>query len=265
MSGILTKTREDKKVLALVLIVVFLAGWFSFAYYLYSNQILVIRIEGEIVSFQSIQLELHQAMADNNVKAVILDLNTPGGYADSCMEIATYVAQLAKVKPVIAMMEDECASGGYYIASFATYIFTHNNSVTGSIGVIAVWTDMSRYYKNQGINITVWTTGSEKDLGADYRPPTKEEYEAINATVHAIFQTLLTDITLNRQLSPATVNTIKTGATFSGSDAVQMGLADKVGDIIDAIAKAVITTKMWKFIIVYSDMDNKQRFLNALV
>ena len=224
----------------------------------------MISIGGEIVSFQPISLELYQAKIDENVKAVILDLNTPGGYVDSCKEIATYVKELAKVKPVIAVMEDVCASGGYYIASFATYIFTHSNTVTGSIGVIAVWVDMSQYYKNQGINITVWKTGSEKDLGADYRPPTKAESDAINASVYSIFQTLLTDIQQNRHLSQDTVNIIKTGRTFSGSDAVLLGLADKIGNIIDAVGEAVRRTGALKFIIVTPDMDDTQRFLSAL-
>ena len=258
------KRSFTKVTFAAALVVVFLAGWFSFAYYLYSNQILVIPIEGEIVSFRSIAFALHQAEVDNNVKAIILDLNTPGGYADSCMEIAAYIKELAKTKPVIAVMEDECASGGYYIASFATYIFTHGNTVTGSIGVIAVWVDMSQYYKNQGINITVWKTGSEKDFGADWRKVSKEDYDRINATVYSIFETLLTDIRLNRNLSQDTINEVKTGATFSGSEAVQMGLADKVGDIINAVEEAVRRTGMWKFIIVSSDMDEKQKFLEAL-
>jgi protease-4 len=264
MSGILTKTREDKRVLAVVLTVVFLAGWFSFAYYIYANQVLVIPIEGEIVDFKATTLAVRQAQVDKNVKAVILDLNTPGGYADLCMEIAAYVAELAKVKPVIAIMEDVCASGGYYIASFATYIFPHSNTVTGSIGVIAVWVDMSKYYKNQGINITVWTTASEKDIGADWRGPTKEEYDEISVAVNYMFQKLLTDIQHNRNLSPTALNIIKIGATFSGSDAVQLGLADKVGDIIDAVGETIRMTGMWKFIIVSPDMDERQRFLNAL-
>lgn len=265
MSRIIAEARGSKRKLALILTIVFLAGWLSYAYYQYGNQIMVIPIAGEIVSFQPTALQLYQAKVDGNVKAVILDLNTPGGYADSAMEIATYVRDLAKVKPVIAVMEDMCASGGYYIASFADYIFTHSNTVTGSIGVMAIWTDMSEYYKKQGIKIWNWTTGSEKDLGADYRSPTPDEWKAINASVYDIFQTLLTDIQRNRNLSQATVNTVKTGAAFSGGYAVQLGLADKVGNIIDAVEEAVRRTGTLKFIITTPDMDNRQRFLRALL
>ena len=237
--------KSDKRILALVLTVVFLVGWLSFAYYKFTNQILVIPINGEIVGFQATTFALHQGKINENVKAVILYFNTPGGDAYACMEIAKYVADVAKTKPVIAVMGPLCASGGYYIASFAEYIFTHSNTITGSIGVIAIWVDRSEYYKQQGINITVWATGSEKDMGADWRPPTKEESEIINSTVYSIYQTLLTDIQRNRNLSQDTLDIVKTAATFSGTDAVQLHLADKVGDIIDAMEEAVRRTELW--------------------
>ena len=264
MSGIFTKMREDKRRLALALIIVFMTGWFSFAYYLYTNQVLVVPIEGSITDFQFTTLALHQGKIDGNVKAVILYLNTPGGLAYSCMEIAKYVREVEAIKPVIAIMGPICASGGYYISSFADYIFTHENTVTGSIGVIAVWVDMSEYYEKEGINITVWTTGSEKDLGADWRPPTKEEYEQINSTVQSIFQSLLADIQQNRNLTKDNLELIKTGATFLGSEAVELGLADEVGDIINALEEVVRRTGFWKFIIVSPYMDDREKILRAL-
>jgi protease-4 len=264
MSGIFTKMREDKRKLALALIIVFLSGWFSFAYYLYTNQILVIPIEGSITDFQFTTLALHQGKIDENVKAIILYFNTPGGLAYTCLEIAKYVRELAAIKPVIAVMGPTCASGGYYISSFADYIFTHENTITGSVGVIAVWVDMSEYYEKEGINITVWTTGSEKDFGADWRPPTKEEFEQINASVQSIFQKLLADIQQNRHLTQANLELIKTGGTFLGSEAIELGLADEVGDIINALEEVVKRTGLWKFIIVSPYMDVREKILRSL-
>ncbi len=263
MSGLFLKMKTDKRILVVVLISVFLVGWLSFTYYIYTNQILVIPIQGEIESSSDAYYSLRLGMYDSNVKAVILYLNTPGGGAYASMEIADYVGQLKKIKPVIAVMEDICASGGYYIASFATYIFAHSYTLTGSIGVISVWTDMSEYYRQQGINITVWATGTEKDLGADWRGPTHQEYNEINATVYSIFQTLLDNIQRNRSLSKDSIDIVKTGATFSGSDAVKLGLVDKIGDLFDAIEEA--RTGMLKFIIVFPDMAERQKFLSALL
>ena len=265
MSEDKTIIKKDKRRLVIAITVVFLAGWFSFAYYQFINQILVIPLEGEVVGFEATTLALHQAKVDENVKAVILYLNTPGGGAFACIEIAKYVAEVSKIKPVIAVMGPTCASGGYYIASFATYVLTHSNTVTGGIGVIAVWVDMSKYYEEQGINITVWKTGPKKDIGADWRPPTEEEREMINSTVYSIFQILLNDIQQNRNLSQDTLDIVSQGGTYSGSDAVELGLADEIGDIVNAVEEAIKRTGMWKFIIISPEMDDKQRFLKAIL
>jgi protease-4 len=240
-------------------------GWFTFTYIIYSNQILLIPIQGEIMDFQATTLAMHQGLVDNNVKAVVLYFNTGGGLASSCIEIASYVKQLAAVKPVIAVMGQFCASGGYYIASFADRIFAHGNTITGSIGVIATWIDMSQYYENQGINITVWTTGPEKDFGADWRPPTPEEYDQIIAAVDSIFQTLIIDISDNRDLSQENLELIKTGTTFSGLEAKNIGLIDEIGDVVNAINEAMSRAGLWRFLIVSPEMNERQKFLQALI
>jgi len=253
----------NRKHLALGAVIVFLAGWLSFSYYLYTNQILVVGIQGPIEDFQATTLALYNAKVNRNVKAVILYLNTPGGLAYSCLEIASYVKDLAKVKPVIAVMGAECASGGYYIASFANYIYTRENTITGSIGVISVWVDLSEYYERQGIKVWIWTTGEEKDFGAEWRSPTKEENASIRATVDALFAKLVTDIKTNRGLSKEAVNIISSGAVFLGSSAVDMKLADNIGNIINAQDKAAEMARLWRFITVTQDMNEVQKFLKA--
>ena len=124
------KKPSNKRYLAMGFLIAFLAGWLLFSYYLYSNQILIVDIQGVITDFHETTLALYRAKVDGNVKAVILYLNTPGGIAYSCLEIASYVKELAQVKPVIAVMGAECASGGYYIASFATYIYVRGNTIS---------------------------------------------------------------------------------------------------------------------------------------
>lgn len=249
----------------MVSVLVFLFGWFSWAGYMYNNQILVIRFEGSISEFQSITLALHRARIDPKVKAVIIYLDTPGGPATSCIEIAQYVYELAQVKPVIAVMGPQCASGGYLIASFATYIYTHANTVTGGIGVLVVWVDLTEYYDKTGIKIWVWTTGEEKDFGAEWTSPTPEEQAKIQSEVDTQSQWLLDTIQQNRNLSSKTVEEISTGRVFLGSEAVNLGLADEIGDIINAEEKARSLAGIWKHIIVTPDMDDRQRFLKALL
>lgn len=254
----------SRRLLVTLFVLVFFAGWFSYAGYLYSNQLLIVPIEGSIINFEPTTIALHNAMINPKVKAVVLYMNTPGGWADSCLEIAIYVEALAKVKPVIAVMGPQCTSGGYIIASFASHIFTHQNTMTGGIGVLAIWVDLTEYYQKQGIKVWVWATGEEKDFGADWRTPTPEEQTQIQGEVDALFEVLLDLIQDNRNLSNQAMTEISTGKLFSGSRAVEIGLADEIGDIIDAMDKARSITGIWKYIIVTPDMKDEQRFLKAL-
>ena len=143
---------------------------------------------------------------------------------------------------------------------------TYANTATGGIGVIAVWEDLSEYYQQQGIKIWVWKTGAEKDFGAQWRSPTQEENATIQASVDAIFQKLLTDIQNNRKnISPSNLKLIETGRVFSGVEAVNMGLADRIGNIIDGIQTAASVAGLWRFIIVSPGTDEKQKFLQAFL
>jgi len=259
------KSMFKRKMVVLPIIIVFFLGWLSFSFYIYTNQILFLSIEGPIYDFQSTTLALYQGKLDRNVKAVVLYLNTPGGDAYSCIEIGNYVKDLATVKPVIAVMGAQCASGGYYIASFATHIFTHENTITGGIGVIATWVDLSEYYEKEGIQIWIWNTGSEKDIGAEWRSPTQAENTSIWAEVIYIFNELIKDIKVNRpNLTPQDIDAIKTGRVFLGDVAVQMGLADQIGNIFNAVEKAASIKGLWKYILVTPYMDDKQKFFKAI-
>ena len=261
MSGLRAGT---KKQLALGLVIVFMAGWLFFSYYLYTNQVLFVSIEGTILDFEATTLALYRGQVDPNIKAVILYLDTPGGLVYPCLEIATHVQELADEKPVIAVMGTQCASGGYYIASFASYIYTHMNTITGGIGVISVWVDLSEYYEKEGIKIWVWQTGEEKDMGAEWRSPTQEENASIQAEVDALFMKLITDISVNRNLSNDTVTDISTGAVFLGREAQALGLVDAIGNPLTAQAKAAAMAGLWRFITVSQDMSDAQKFLRAM-
>jgi len=255
----------SRRRLTLLTAMIFFVGWFSGAYYLYNNQVLIVRVEGPIIDFQPTTLALRRAETDPKVKAVILYINSPGGYAQACLEIAGYVDALKKVKPVIAVMGAEAASGAYFIASFATHIYTHANTITGGIGVLAVWVDLTRYYNQSGIKIWVWTTGKEKDFGAEWRSPTPEEQAQIQSEVNELFQMLISTIKQNRKLTTTAVEEITTGRVFLGSRAVDLSLADAIGDMVDAEKKAQSLTGIQRYIVVAPDTEDRDRFLKALL
>jgi protease-4 len=225
----------------------------------------VVRIEGEITDFQPTALILHQARSDPRVRAVLLYLNSPGGLAHACLELAKCVGECAEVKPIIAVMGSEAASGAYFIASFASYIYTHENTITGGIGVLAVWVDLTQYYNKSGIKIWVWTTGKEKDFGAEWRSPTSDEQAQIQNEVNELFRLIVQAIKRNRNLSEAALEEISTGRVFLGGRAVDLGLADEVGDIIDAEKKAQRLAGIWRYVVVTPELDSFSRFLKALL
>jgi protease-4 len=265
----MTRTRVFNRThLAVGFILTFLVGWFSFAYYGYANQVLIVDIQGTIVDFEATTLALYSAKMDRNVKAVILYLNTPGGMAYPCLEIATYVEALAEEKPVIAVMGAQCTSGGYYIASFATHVYARENTLTGGVGVISVWVDLSAYYEQQGIKIWVWQKGEEKDLGADWRSPTEAENASIQAEVEALFVKLIRDVTTNRNetLAEPAQSILRSGGVVLGAEAKALGLVDDIGNLINAVEKTVSREMagLWRFIIVTADMTETQKFLQAL-
>jgi protease-4 len=170
------------------------------------------------------------------------------------------------VKPVIATLGAQCTSGGYYIASFATHIFVHENTLTGGIGVLSVWVDMSEYYNQTGIKIWHWQNEEAilKDLGAEWRSPTEEEQEMIQNEVNTIAKKILNDIKINRGLSDDVLEEVATGNVFLGSDAIRLGLVDDLGNIITSIEKAAHMVGLWKFIVVTPEMTYRERLLSAL-
>jgi len=254
----------NRKIAVSLILIVLVAGWIGFSVYRYTNQIVVINIVGPIYDFQKTVSELNDAFYNPNVKAVILYLNTPGGMAYSCIEIAEYVKIVGEVKPLIAVMGSECASGGYYIASFAKKIITYNNTITGSIGVLAVWVDLTKYYEKQGIKVWVWSTSKEKEFGAPWRSPTEEEKAAIQDEVNKIFEKIVGDIKENRNLSSEVLEELKSGKVFYGWEAVKLGLADEVGDMKKALDEASTMAGLTFHIVVSSTMNPKQRFLRAI-
>ncbi|MCX8176181.1 MAG: signal peptide peptidase SppA [Candidatus Bathyarchaeota archaeon] len=253
-----------KKFLCLIFIAIIFVGWFSFALCRYLNQIVVLTVTTPIYSFQDVTIELNNALRDSSVKALVLYIESPGGYAYPCIEIAEQVKNFVKKKPLIVVMGSECTSGAYYIASFATEVITYNNTVTGGIGVLAIWVDLTKYYEQQGIKIWVWSTGEEKDFGAPWRSPTENEKASIQAEVNRIFNKITEDIRNNRNLTSEVVENIKSGRIIYGYEAVEIGLADKVGDINTAIDDAAKISGLTLYIVVPSNMDSTTRFLRAL-
>ncbi len=224
------------------------------------NRIAVVYANGEIISGEGndetigserISRAIRKARTDNKVKAVVLRVNSPGGSALASDVIWREVLLTKKIKPVIVSMGDVAASGGYYIACAADSIFAQPNTITGSIGVFGIVPNMQKFFNDKlGITFDGVKTGRFADLGNVSRPLTDAEKMILQQEVNKTYNTFTRKVADGRKRSQAYVDSIGQGRVWSGTEALQNGLVDRLGDIDDAIASAAKKAKLKDYKIV---------------
>lgn len=192
--------------------------------------------DDETIGSEKISAEIRKARKDDKIKAVVLRVNSPGGSALASDVIWREVVLTKKVKPVIVSMGDMAASGGYYIACAADSILAQPNTITGSIGVFGVLMNAQKLINNKfGIMVDTVKTNRFADLGTPLRALTPLERDIIQNGVNEIYEDFITKVGEGRGMTPAEVDSVGQGRVWSGEDALELGLVDKLGGIEDAI------------------------------
>lgn len=216
------------------------------------DKIAIIYAQGEIRSGEgdvdvigegSMRRSLQDARKDKNIKAIVLRIDSPGGSALTSDLIWREVELTKKVKPVVVSMGNYAASGGYYIACNANKIFAENNTITGSIGVFGILPNFSQLTKKVGINVEQVKT---HENAARYSPfvPLDEKLKAVTLEeIEHIYKTFVTHVAQGRKMTFAQVDAIAQGRVWAGSEAVKIGLVDKIGGLNDAIHEAAALSK----------------------
>ena len=222
-----------------------------------SDRIALIYANGDIISGEGndesigserISRAIRKARRDKKVKAIVLRVNSPGGSALASDVIWREMVLAKKSKPVIVSMGDVAASGGYYIACAADSIFAQPNTITGSIGVFGIIPNMQNFFKNKlGITFDGVKTGKFADLGTVTRPMTESEKMIFQQEVNRVYSTFTQKVADGRKKSPAYIDSIGQGRVWSGTEALQNGLVDRLGNIDDAIASAARKAKITDF------------------
>ena len=183
--------------------------------------------------------ELRQARLDKNTKAVVVRVNSPGGSALASEIAWREMVLLQEKKPVVISMGDMAASGGYYISAPADYIFANKLTLTGSIGVFGVLYNIEDTLKNK-LGVTSDTAATSPSAGqiSILRSLTDEQRESINVGVDRVYTTFTSHVAEGRNLPIEDVLNIAEGRVWSGSNAVEIGLADEIGGFTEAVAKA---------------------------
>lgn len=195
-----------------------------------------IQYDGTTSSPEGLRAQLDAAEKNPDIKAVVLRVNSGGGVATAGEEMSGYVKDFSK--PVVVSCASITASAAYMISSQADYIYTGKTSSVGSIGVIMSITDLSGLYEKLGISVDNITSADAKDAGGGSRPLTEEERAYYQDQVDQINQVFIDTVAEGRGMAAEDVKKLATGMTFTGLDAVDNGLADEIGTLEDAVAKA---------------------------
>lgn len=218
-----------------------------------ANQIAVIYAEGNIVDGDSVPRSvggdslaetLRDVRQDEDIKAVVLRVNSPGGSAIASEQITREVQLTTKEKPVIVSMGNYAASGGYQIATYANRIFASPNTVTGSIGVFGLLPNFQAIANRNGITWDNVKTGQFADIETVSRPKTPEELALVQRVVDQVYDKFLTIVAESRNLPKEKVNEIAQGRVWSGLEAQKLGLVDELGGLDDAIQAAATEAKL---------------------
>ncbi len=220
------------------------------------NKIAVIYAVGEIVSgdgdgdddkmgSEKIVNALRKARLDDDVKAIVLRVNSPGGsaLASDVMWRETLLAKQAK--PLIVSMGDVAASGGYYISCMGDRIFAQPNTITGSIGVFGMIPNAQKALADKlGITIDTVNTNKHSDVGTILRGVTKDEYAYVQQSVEHIYDVFITKVAQGRKTTKNLIDSVGQGRVWSGADAIKINLVDELGGIKDAVNYAAKMAKL---------------------
>jgi len=182
---------------------------------------------------------LQQAREDNRVKAVVLEIDSPGGEVTAADEIYNAVVKTRARKPVVIYMDTLAASGGYYVSCGGKFLMANETTITGSIGVIIQTLNYEQLFNKLGLASVVFKSGKFKDMLNGARPMTPEERDYVQGFVMKIYDKFLGTVAKERNLSADSLrNTVADGRILSGKEALENKLIDGLGQIEDAFGKA---------------------------
>jgi protease-4 len=197
----------------------------------------VLVLEEEIVSSIWVTESLNKFQNDDNIKGVVLRINSPGGAVAPCQEI--YRAVKALKKPVVVSMGSVAASGGLYVAAGGDLIMANPGTLTGSIGVILQTVEVSEVMDKVGVKSRTIKSGPFKDMGSPFREMRPEEKNLLETMVGEVYEQFLEDLAAGRpKLKPEDVRQLADGRIFSGAEAKKLGLVDELGGFEEAARRA---------------------------
>lgn len=214
------------------------------------NEVAIIYAEGQIydgkssdqtkIYSENLSKTIRKAREDENVKAIVMRVNSPGGSALASAVIGREVELATKEKPVIVSMGNYAASGGYWISANADYIFADPTTLTGSIGVFGTFPNLKGFLNDKiGLTFDIAKTNENADFGTLTQPLSEFQYAKLQENVVKTYDAFTNLVANGRGLRQSYVDSIGQGRVWAGVDAIELGLVDQLGDLEDAIAFAI--------------------------
>ena len=204
--------------------------------------------QGSAICAGNVVPDLEALMDDDDVKAVVLRVNSPGGSAYASEQIWRAVTRLKAKKPVVVSMGTYAASGGYYISCAANYIYAEPTTLTGSIGIFGMFPDVSGLLTDKlGLKFDHVKTNKNSQFGTTSRPFTEEEMQYLTNMVDRGYKTFTKRVSDGRKIPVERVYEIAEGRVWLGQDALKIKLVDAIGGIDQAVAKAAELAKVKEY------------------
>lgn len=198
----------------------------------------IVEVKGVILDPQETVKQLHDFGRDDDVKAVVLRVDSPGGVVGPSQEIYQEVRKLAARKKVVVSMGSVAASGGYYIAAPASLIYANPGTITGSIGVLMKFSNVEGLMDKIGMKAFTLKTGKFKDSGSPVRSMTEEEKTLLQGVIESTHGQFVKAVAEGRKIPVEQVRAIADGRIFSGEQALAARLVDRLGSLQDAVEEA---------------------------
>lgn len=208
--------------------------------------------------------DLDRLANDDNIKAVVLRINSGGGSAYASEQMWRAIQLLKKKKPVVVSMSGMAASGGYYMSCGADYIVAEPTTLTGSIGIFGMIPDASELLTDKlGLHFDMVKTNKGSDFGAQGRAFNADEGNVMQQYVNRGYRLFISRVAAGRHITPEQVDHIGQGRVWTGSQALKIKLVDKLGTLDDAIAEAASRAKLKDYDILST--PNKESWVDQIL
>ncbi len=251
------KGRKRQYIAVITILLLIIGASFAAIYYgaggeLYAkaDRVAVIYVQGTLLSgsvpggfgyvtSEEISDYIQDAVEDDSIQAIVLRVNSPGGSPAAAEEIVTEIKKAQdEGVPIVVSMGDVAASAAYYISAPTDMIYANPSTMTGSIGVIWMFQNMSRYYEEEGVEFHVAKSGEFKDMGGSWRGLSDDEKKYADTVIVEVYNSFVDEVATGRNMSRSDVKDLADGRIYTGAKAKSLGLVDDFGNMYDAIDKA---------------------------